>query len=148
MTTTLEGGERSASHPGRSLPPGKTRYPLYRRLGGPQGWSGQARKISSPLGFDPRTIQPVSSYYTDYDTRLTIYIYIYIYIKDKALSLPWVPASQQKIIRPAKQNYHFFFLPKLLYGSQNVHSFKNTLQKHRKSQTYKIMKINSRCKSH
>ena len=24
------------------LPPGKTRYPLYRRLGGPQGQSGRA----------------------------------------------------------------------------------------------------------
>ena len=30
-------GERSASRPGRSLPPGKTQYPLYRRLGGPPG---------------------------------------------------------------------------------------------------------------
>ena len=28
---------RSASRPGRSLPLGKTRYPLYRRLGGPPG---------------------------------------------------------------------------------------------------------------
>ena len=45
MTTALEGGEWSASHPGCSLPPGKTRYPLYRRLGGPQGRSGQVRKI-------------------------------------------------------------------------------------------------------
>jgi len=34
-------GEGSASLPGRSLPPGKTRCPLYRRLGGPQGRSGQ-----------------------------------------------------------------------------------------------------------
>ena len=32
MTTALEGGERSASRPGRSLTLGKTRYPLYRRL--------------------------------------------------------------------------------------------------------------------
>ena len=31
-------------------PPGKTRYPLYRRLGGSQGRSGQVRKISSPTG--------------------------------------------------------------------------------------------------
>jgi hypothetical protein len=43
-------GEGSASRPGRSLPPGKTRYPLYRRLGGPQGRSGQVRKISPPTG--------------------------------------------------------------------------------------------------
>jgi hypothetical protein len=45
MTTALEGGEGLASLPGRSLPPGKTRYPLYRRLGGPQGRSGQMRKM-------------------------------------------------------------------------------------------------------
>ena len=54
-------GEESASRPGRSLPPGKTRYPLYRRLGGPQGRSIQVRKITPPLGFDPRTVQPVAS---------------------------------------------------------------------------------------
>jgi hypothetical protein len=50
MTTALDGGEGSASRPGRSLPPGKTRYSLYRRMGGPQGWSGQVRKISPPTG--------------------------------------------------------------------------------------------------
>ena len=54
-------GEGSISRPGRYLPPGKTRYPLYRRLGGPQGRSGQVRKISPPPGFDPRTVQPVAS---------------------------------------------------------------------------------------
>ena len=39
-------GEGSASRTCRSLHPGKTRYPLYRRLGGPQGRSGHVRKIS------------------------------------------------------------------------------------------------------
>ena len=34
MTTALEGGEGSAARPGRTLPLGKTWYPLYRRLGG------------------------------------------------------------------------------------------------------------------
>ena len=43
-------GEESASHPGRSLPPRKTRYPLYRRLGGPRGRSGQVRNILPPTG--------------------------------------------------------------------------------------------------
>ena len=47
-------------------PPGKTRYPLYRRLGGQQGRSGRVRKISPPPGFDPRTAQPVASRYTDW----------------------------------------------------------------------------------
>ena len=58
-------GGWSAPRHGRSLPPGKTRHPLYRRLGGPQGRSGQVRKISPPPGFDPRTVQPVASRYTD-----------------------------------------------------------------------------------
>ena len=48
-----------------ALPPGKTRYPLYRRLGGPRGRSGQVRKISPPPEFDPRTVQPVASRYAD-----------------------------------------------------------------------------------
>ena len=73
MTTALQGGEWSASRPGRCLPPGKTRYPLYRRLGGAQGRSGQVRKISPSPGFDPRTVQPVASPFTDYATRLTNY---------------------------------------------------------------------------
>ena len=54
----------SQSHAPSVLPPGKTtRYPLHRRLGGPQGRSGWVRKISLPLGFDPRTVQPVASRY-------------------------------------------------------------------------------------
>jgi hypothetical protein len=57
--------------PGRSLPPGNTWYPLYRRQGGPQGWSGQVRKISPTPGFNPWTVQPVASCYTDYATRPT-----------------------------------------------------------------------------
>jgi len=51
--------------------PGKTRYLLYRRLGGPQGRSGQARKISPPPGFDTRTVQPLASRFTDWATRPT-----------------------------------------------------------------------------
>jgi hypothetical protein len=78
MTTTLEGGEGSASRPSRSLPPGKNRYPLYGRLSGPQGRSGEVRKISPLPGFDPRTVQPVANRYTDYDTRPTISEVIYL----------------------------------------------------------------------
>jgi len=57
MTAALEGGEWSAARPGRTLPPGKTWYPFYRRLGGPRaGLDGQ--KISSPPGFDPGPSSP------------------------------------------------------------------------------------------
>jgi len=47
LISALDGvdGQRHAS---AALPPGKTRYPLYRRLGGPESPSGQMRKISSP----------------------------------------------------------------------------------------------------
>jgi hypothetical protein len=34
-------------------------------MGGPQGQTGQVRKISPPPGFDPRTAQPTASRYTD-----------------------------------------------------------------------------------
>jgi len=41
------------------LPPGKTQYPLYRRLGGPQGRSGRGGgEISSSPGFDPGPSSP------------------------------------------------------------------------------------------
>jgi hypothetical protein len=41
------GGQR---HAPAALPPVMTRYPLYRRLDGPQGRSGRVRKISPPTG--------------------------------------------------------------------------------------------------
>jgi hypothetical protein len=50
LTNGTRRGEGSASRPGRSLPPGKNRYALYRRLGRPQGRSGQVRKISPHTG--------------------------------------------------------------------------------------------------
>jgi hypothetical protein len=68
------GGQR---HAPAALPPGKTRYPLYRRLGGPQGRSGRVRKIAPPppppLGIDPRTVQPVAS-----KTLFVIFKFIYV----------------------------------------------------------------------
>ena len=56
MTAALEGGEWSVARPGRTLPPGKTRCPLYRRLGRPQGRSGRAEKLV-PTGIRSRTVQ-------------------------------------------------------------------------------------------
>ena len=57
------GGQR---HAPAALPPGMTQYPLYRRLGGPQGPSGQVRTISPLPEFDPRNVQPVASRYTNW----------------------------------------------------------------------------------
>ena len=64
------GGQR---HAPAALPPKKARYPLYRRLGGPQGRSGRVRKISPQPGFEPRTAQPVASRYTNYAIPATAY---------------------------------------------------------------------------
>jgi hypothetical protein len=49
LTSELDGvgGQR---HAPAALPPGKTRYPLYRRLVGPQGRCRRVRKISPPTG--------------------------------------------------------------------------------------------------
>ena len=51
--------------------PGKTRYPLYRRLGGPRAGLDRCGKFRPPPGFDPRTFQHLASRYTDYATRPT-----------------------------------------------------------------------------
>ena len=70
MTAALEGFEWSAARLGRTLPPGMTRYPFYRRLGGPQGRSGRAENLVS-TGIRFRTVQPVVSRYTDWATGPT-----------------------------------------------------------------------------
>jgi hypothetical protein len=72
LTSALDGvgGQRQA----RPLyPPEMTRYPLYRRLGGPQGRSGRVLKTSPSPGFDPRTVQLVSSRYTDWAIPVPTY---------------------------------------------------------------------------
>jgi len=61
----LDGGGWSTLLPGRFTPWKQTRYPFYRRMDGLQGSSGRVRKISLPSGFDPRTVQPLASRYTD-----------------------------------------------------------------------------------
>ena len=49
------------------------------------GWVGpraglDGREILSPPGFDPRTVQPVNSRYTDWATQLTILLGTNVYI--------------------------------------------------------------------
>jgi hypothetical protein len=53
LTSALDWGGWSTPHLGR--------YPLYRWLGGHHSRSGLIRKISSLLGLDSRTVQPVPS---------------------------------------------------------------------------------------
>ena len=68
-------GEWSAACPGNTLPPGKTQYPFYRRLGGPKGRSGQAENLV-PTGIRFWTVQPIaqSLYRLSYPAHVIQYI--------------------------------------------------------------------------
>jgi len=61
-----KGGKGSASRPGRSLTSVETREPIVQEAGWAPGPSGTgAKNLALPQGFDPRTVQPVASRYTD-----------------------------------------------------------------------------------
>jgi hypothetical protein len=79
--------EGSASHPSRSLPLLKSRYPLYRRLGGPQGRSEQVRKISPPTGIQSpdRLACSQSLYRLRYPAPITIKLVLNCNIKKEWL---------------------------------------------------------------
>ena len=66
-------------HAPTGLPPAKSWYPLYRKLSGPQKRSAQMRKFSpptTPMEFDPRTVQPVGSRYTDWATLAPMQMFL------------------------------------------------------------------------
>jgi hypothetical protein len=66
LTSTLDGVGWSTPRPGHFIPEKETRHVFYRRFGRPQGRSGRMWKVSPPLGFNPRTVHPVASRYTDW----------------------------------------------------------------------------------
>jgi len=61
MTAALEGGEWSATRPGRTSPPGKTRYLFYRRLGGPQDRLGRSENLV-PIGIRSKKVVSTDNY--------------------------------------------------------------------------------------
>ena len=86
--TPALGGVGGQRHAPAVLPRAKTRYPLYRRLGEPQGRSWRVRKISLPPGFDPRTVQPVASRYTDWAIQAQTLVFFLNDFKFLSLSGP------------------------------------------------------------
>jgi hypothetical protein len=82
------GGQR---HAPAALPPGKR--PGTHCIGGwvgPRAGLGGCGKSRSPPGFDPRTIHPVASRYTDYAIPVNpcircIYYYYYYYYYSRCL---------------------------------------------------------------
>jgi hypothetical protein len=63
---------------------------------GPDGSSGRVRKISSPPGFDSRTVHPLSNRYTDYARILSVL----------------------HILCPVKKDFHGRYLPTLTKNSR------------------------------
>ena len=53
-------------HAPAALPPGKEPVPVVQEAGWNPGRGGRVLKISPLPGFDPRTLQPVASRYTDW----------------------------------------------------------------------------------
>jgi len=77
MSAALEGGEWSAARPGRTLPPEKTRYPFYKRLGGPQGRSGRMENLVPHRDSIPdRPARSHLLYRLDFPAHTSLSIYI------------------------------------------------------------------------
>ena len=67
-----------------ALQPRKTRYPLYRRLGGYQSRSARVQKISPAVGFDP-IVQPAASRYMTKLSQLKWYAYPKIMLPNSSI---------------------------------------------------------------
>ena len=115
LPAALEGGEWSAARPGRTLPPGKTRYLFYRSLGGPQGRSGRGGKSRPHQDSIPdRPARSQSLYRLSYPAHLLYYIilyYIILYyiIFDVLLCqyvTTWVCINGLWLIRRFRQNWN------------------------------------------
>ena len=86
MTAALEGGEWSAAHPGRTLPPVKTRYPFLQEAGwapGPVWTGGKSRPHRDSIPDRPARDQ--SLYRLSYPAHFIIIIIIIIIIIKAAL---------------------------------------------------------------
>ena len=110
MTAGLEGGEWSRL--GRTLPPGKTRYPFYRRLGGPQGRSGRGRGRDFPPVQTGGKSRPQRDSIPDRPARsqspyrliYLAHIYIYIY-EDTMKSMTQLTSRHATWFCPLESGY-------------------------------------------
>jgi hypothetical protein len=116
-----------------ALPLGKTRYLLYRRLGGPQDRYGRMRKNLSPHGFDPRTVQPVARSYTDWAIPapyMELYTHTHTHTHSATLTWrPWKPVKSNSLLHsnwtyshPRHTTTNFGGHAVALYGGLKVHA--------------------------
>jgi hypothetical protein len=83
-----------------ALPPGKR--PGTHCIGGPQGRSGRMWKISPPPGFDPRTVQAVTSRYNDCVIAALSYKIMNLYVVTHARVNMWAFCMQSMNVRSLK----------------------------------------------
>jgi hypothetical protein len=100
-------------HAPSAWPPGKTRYQLYKRLGGHQGRSGRVRKISPPPGFFFLYLfvscASLFWYWTFNGRFIVSYCMLWIFSTGKIRRLrsgtnprSWVPEASMQTTRPPK----------------------------------------------
>jgi len=133
MTVPLEGGEWSAARPGRTLPPGKTRYPFYRRLVGPQVRSGRAENLV-PTEIRSRTVQPLVSRYTDWEHN----VYCYIHSKYHPLIPLWISKNVCLEVGRDLKNVVFFYMQDLWFFFKWSFTTKHTQNRSSEATMYTV----------
>ena len=68
---------------------------------GPRAGLDRCGKSRPPPGFDPQTVQPIASRYTDYAARPTIWVVIVAIFRGRAVAAAVV--SQCVVLKPAKR---------------------------------------------
>ena len=83
MTTTVEGGEGSASRPGRSLPPGKDPVPIVQEAGwAPEPvWTGAENLAPTKIRSPDRPARSQSIYRLSYPDYIIFYTHLYTVIR-------------------------------------------------------------------
>ena len=113
MTAALEGGEWSAARPGRTLPPGKTQYPSYRRLGGPQGRHGRAENVG--WATRPTYIRSYIHVYTDKDTYTHTDIHTHVHRHIHTYSMEQSPSCEANRFSPSQEIPRILWNPEVHY---------------------------------
>ena len=135
MTTALERGEGSASRLGRSLPPGKMRYTMYRRLGGPQARSGQMRKNSPQpgIGSPDRPARNQSLYRLSYPGPIYLLVIPFKPLKYRRHLTWWWSKNEtcrSDIYVYCTEQFHGFKINSALVGEWTVHRIRSLRKVH------------------